>query len=91
MGVQVEVLEAGDASGRKPGLLSIVHCHYTGRLQDGTIFDSSASKGKPLTFILGIGQVIRGWDEVRPFLVLWTVPITRRQKMESRLVDCRYT
>mmetsp|Transcript_21619 Transcript_21619/g.54417 ORF Transcript_21619/g.54417 Transcript_21619/m.54417 type:complete len:121 (-) Transcript_21619:264-626(-) len=62
MGVQVEVLEPG-SSDRKPQHTDIVHCHYTGRLEDGTVFDSSVERGKPLTFLIGIGAVIRGWDE----------------------------
>jgi len=41
----------------------VVHCHYTGRLEDGTAFDSSVSRGKRLAFLIGIGAVIRGWDE----------------------------
>ncbi|KAJ7345349.1 hypothetical protein JRQ81_001299 [Phrynocephalus forsythii] len=47
-----------------------VHCWYTGKLQDGTIFDtniqtSSKKKkaSKPLSFKVGVGKVIRGWDE----------------------------
>ncbi|XP_042309786.1 peptidyl-prolyl cis-trans isomerase FKBP3 isoform X2 [Sceloporus undulatus] len=48
----------------------IVHCWYTGKLEDGTVFDSniqtSAKKkkaAKPLSFRVGVGKVIRGWDE----------------------------
>ena len=37
--------------------------HYTGKLIDGTKFDSSHDRGKPLDFVIGVGQVIRGWDE----------------------------
>lgn len=37
---------------------------YTGKLEDGTIFDSTAKRNNtPFTFTLGVGQVIRGWDE----------------------------
>ncbi|CRZ19304.1 FKBP-type peptidyl-prolyl cis-trans isomerase [Kingella kingae] len=37
--------------------------HYTGYLTDGTKFDSSLDRRQPLTITLGVGQVIRGWDE----------------------------
>jgi FKBP-type peptidyl-prolyl cis-trans isomerase len=40
-----------------------VIAHYEGRLLDGTPFDSSYKTGVPLTFRLGIGAVIAGWDE----------------------------
>lgn len=39
-----------------------VHIHYTGRLEDGTVFDSSQGR-EPLVFVLGAGQVIPGFDE----------------------------
>ena len=43
---------------------SIVTVHYTGKLQDGTVFDSSQKIGKePIRFTLGVGQVIEGWDQ----------------------------
>ena len=38
------------------------HVHYEGRLEDGTVFDSSYDRGDPLTLSVGTGQVIKGWD-----------------------------
>ena len=41
------------------------HCmaiHYTGRLKDGSVFDSSIARGHPFEFVLGASQVITGWD-----------------------------
>lgn len=34
-----------------------------GKLLDGSVFDSSVSRGTPLSFKVGVGQVIKGWDE----------------------------
>jgi len=42
----------------------ILTVHYTGKLEDGTVFDSSKNPGRdPFRFTVGTGQVIRGWDE----------------------------
>ena len=49
--------------GPKPGYKQTVKVHYTGRLLDGTKFDSSLDRGEPIVFPLGVGAVIRGWDE----------------------------
>ncbi|CAL0324807.1 unnamed protein product [Lupinus luteus] len=41
----------------------LIKAHYVGRLENGKVFDSSYNRGKPLTFRVGIGEVIKGWDE----------------------------
>ncbi len=58
-GLQYEVLEEGN--GLKPEATDQVVVHYTGRLIDGTVFDSSEERGEPATF--GVTQVIPGWVE----------------------------
>ncbi len=40
-----------------------VSVNYIGTLQNGTKFDSSYDRGQPISFVLGAGQVIQGWDE----------------------------
>jgi peptidylprolyl isomerase len=60
-GLKYEVIKAGDGATPKTGQTVVVH--YTGTLEDGTKFDSSRDRGQPFSFKLGVGQVIKGWDE----------------------------
>jgi FKBP-type peptidyl-prolyl cis-trans isomerase len=50
-------------TGRLPSAGETVIVNYTGVLSNGVKFDSSVERGKPLEFRLGVGRVIKGWDE----------------------------
>ena len=59
-GLTYTTLKAGDGPTVKPG--QSIKVHYTGRLVDGTKFDSSVDRGAPFPVVIGTGQVIKGWD-----------------------------
>ena len=68
--IDVEPTESGlyyvmttEGNGEKPEPGQLVKVHYTGKLMDGTVFDSSVERDQPFQFPLGVGQVIPGWDE----------------------------
>lgn len=60
---ELQYIEIATGDGPMPKAGDIVSVHYTGTLQDGTVFDSSHSRREPIAFVLGRGQVIKGWDE----------------------------
>jgi peptidylprolyl isomerase len=60
-GLRYEDIVVGTGASPQPGQEVIVH--YTGTLEDGTKFDSSLDHGQPFKFKIGVGRVIKGWDE----------------------------
>jgi FKBP-type peptidyl-prolyl cis-trans isomerase len=60
-GLRYQMLQKGTGAKAEKG--KTVSVHYKGKLPDGTVFDSSYKRNQPLDFVLGMGQVIAGWDE----------------------------
>lgn len=60
-GILKKILQEGTGATPAPG--DHVVAHYTGTLDDGTVFDSSRTRGKTFDFTIGKGQVIKGWDQ----------------------------
>lgn len=49
--------------GPQPTKGQLIKAHYVGKLENGKVFDSSYNRGKPLSFRVGVGEVIKGWDQ----------------------------
>jgi FKBP-type peptidyl-prolyl cis-trans isomerase len=60
-GVQTNDVTVGSGNVAEPG--DRITAHYVGVLTNGQVFDSSRDRNAPISFTLGVGQVIRGWDE----------------------------
>ena len=60
-GLRYKIIQKGTGKEAEKG--KTVSVHYKGQLADGTVFDSSYKRNQPIDFSLGVGQVIKGWDE----------------------------
>lgn len=60
-GLKYAIVSKGEGPAVEAG--KVVTVHYSGFLQDGTMFDSSVERDEPIMFVVGQGQVIPGWDE----------------------------
>ena len=59
----LDYIEVEAGSGAQALAGKTVKVHYTGKFQDGKVFDSSIPRGEPIEFVIGAGRVIKGWDE----------------------------
>ena len=60
-GLKIEDVQCGEGAEAEGD--SVVTVHYVGMLENGTTFDSSVDRGEPVTFALGVGQLIQGFEE----------------------------
>ena len=60
-GLQIQVLDEGTGQVVEAG--DNIVAHYLGQVWNGQVFDNSYDRGQPLNFQIGVGMVIRGWDD----------------------------
>lgn len=65
-----------EGTGATPQRGQTVTVHYTGTLENGIKFDSSVDRGRPSDFRIGVGEVIKGWDEA-----LMTMKVGGKRKL----------
>ncbi|NEQ99168.1 MAG: FKBP-type peptidyl-prolyl cis-trans isomerase [Cyanothece sp. SIO2G6] len=59
----LQYVDLVEGTGATPVTGNTVQVHYTGTLENGAVFDSSRDRDRPFSFRIGVGQVIKGWDE----------------------------
>lgn len=59
----LQFIDMVQGRGEGPATGNKVTVHYSGYLMNGKKFDSSVDRGQPFSFVIGLGQVIKGWDE----------------------------
>ena len=62
--MQIDIIKEG--TGPLCPVGAHITAHYHGTLMDGTVFDSSVARNEPFEATIGVGQLIRGWDEAFP-------------------------
>ncbi len=63
MTTELQVTDLQEGTGKTCVKGALISTHYTGWLDDGTVFDSSLKKGQPFQCVIGTGRVIKGWDQ----------------------------
>ncbi|GAB7128200.1 FKBP-type peptidyl-prolyl cis-trans isomerase [Silvimonas sp. JCM 19000] len=59
----LQIVDIETGSGKEIAKGALITAHYNGFLEDGTVFDSSYTRGKPFQCVIGTGRVIKGWDQ----------------------------
>jgi peptidylprolyl isomerase len=63
MSDQLQIIDLTLGEGKECVKGALITTHYTGTLEDGTVFDSSHQRGRPFQCVIGTGRVIKGWDQ----------------------------